>query len=174
MATGAAFYHENNVNQRVENGARGGYVLIGQLDLDPGEYLVWGKFSVGANASSSYPGPPLPYGGGHALLAYADGHDSTYVSIQPESGANNETVALQTAGKTNLGRTARLYFFNPYPLPVFVNAVRMAALQLDSLATSIVGESGDTVPEDPSDRIRNQMLRAVYDNKDVPVHIKGG
>jgi hypothetical protein len=174
MATGAAFYHETNVTQRVESGARGGYVLIGQLDLEPGEYLVWGKFSVGANASSSYPGPPWPYGGGHALLAYADGHDSTYVSIEPESGSNNETVALQTAGKTNLRRKARLYFFNPFPLPVFVNVVRMAALQLDSLATSIVGETTDMVPEDPSDRIRNQMLRAVYDTKDVAVHLKGG
>jgi len=52
--------------------------------------------------------------------------------------------------------------------------VRMAALRLDSLATSIVGETTDMVPEDPSDRIRNQMLRAVYDSKDVAVHLKGG
>src|SRR5690242_7299053 len=112
MASGA-FYQETNITQRAETG--GGYVLVGQIDLDPGEYLVWGKMSVGVNASSSYPGPTLPYGGGHALLAYADAHDSSYVSIQPESGANNETVTLLTAGKSASHRSARLYFANPYP-----------------------------------------------------------
>ena len=132
MGIGAAYYHETNVTQRIESGNRQGYVLIGQIDLEPGEYLVWGKFFVGANASSSYPGPAWPHGGGHALLAYADGHDSTYVLIKPESGENNETVALLTAGKTNLHRKARLYSINPYPLPVFVNAVPLRHPARDS------------------------------------------
>ena len=172
MAGGTAFYQENNLTQRVESG--GGYVLVGQLDLEPGEYLVWGKISAGVNASSGYPPPALPYAGGHALLAYADAHDSTYVSIQPESGANNETVTLLTAGKTASHRSARLYFANPYPLPVFINALRMAALRVDGLVTRMVGESADTVPEDPAERLRKLMLRSVYDHQDVAVHIKGG
>ena len=173
MPIGAAYYHETNVTQRLDSGSRG-YVLVGQIDLEPGEYLVWGKFSVGANASSSYPGPAWPHGGGHALLAYADGHDSAYVSIKPESGDNNETVTLLTAGKTNLHRKARLYFINPYPLPVFINTVRLAALQVESLTSAIVGESADTVPEDPADRLRNQMLRSVYDTTDIAKYLKGG
>jgi hypothetical protein len=74
----------------------------------------------------------------------------------------------------NLRRTARIYFFNPFPLPVLVNVVRMAALRLVSLATSIVGETTDMVPEDPSDRIRNQMLRVVHDTRDVAVHLERG
>ena len=174
MANGAAFYHETNVTQRVESGNRSGYVQVGLIDLDPGEYLVWAKLSVGVNASSSYPGPAWPYGGGHALLVYGDGHDGTYVSIKPDSGENNETVALLTAGKSNLRRKARLYFFNPYPLPVFVNTVRMAALQLERLTSAIIGESADNVPEDPDDRMRNLILRSVHDVSTIAEHLKGG
>lgn len=173
MANGTAFYHENNNNHRLDSSTRG-YILVGQLDLEPGEYLAWGKFSVGVNADSSYPGPAWPHGGGHALLAYGDGHDSAYVSIKPESGSNNETVTLLTAGKSSLRRSLRLYFLNPYPLAVFVSAIRLAALQLERLTSAIVGESADSVPEDPADRIRNLILRSVHETTDLSKYIKGG
>ncbi len=173
MANGTAWYHENNVTQRLDSSSRG-YILVGQLDLEPGEYLVWAKLSVGVNASSGYPGPAWPHGGGHALLAYGDGHDGAYVSIKPESGDNNDTVALLTAGKRNLPRKARLFFINPYPLTVFINTVRIAALQLETLTSAIVGEDNDSVPEDPADKLRNQILRSVYDVNDISKYIKGG
>ena len=88
-------------------------MLVAQIDLEPGEYLVWenspsvrmlGQLSGTSLASRRRPR--------HARLC-GRGHDSTYVSIKPESGENNETVALLTAGKTSLRRKARLYFFNP-------------------------------------------------------------
>lgn len=173
MASGAAWYHENNVTQRIESSGRG-YILVGQLDLEPGEYLVWGKLSAGVNASSAYPGPAWPHGGGHALLAYGDGHDGAYVSIKPESGDNNDTVTLLTASKHNLPRKARLYFINPYPLPVFINTVRIAALQVDRVTSAITGESYDSVPEDPADKLRSQILRSVYDVNDIAKYLKGG
>ena len=126
------------------------------------------------NASGGYPPPAWHHGGGQAILAYGDGHDSTYVSIKPESGDNNETVTLLTAGKRSQRGNARLYFFNPFPLAVYVNSVRLAALQLERLTSTVVGESFDMVPEDPADKLRNQMLRGIYDNNDIAKYLKGG
>ena len=135
----AAFYHETNTTQRVDNGT--GYKLLGQIELEPGEYLVWAKFSIGASAGST---PAWPHAGGHGVLAYGDHYDGSYVSVKPESGSNNETVALLTAGKASATRRARLYFANPYPVPLYVNMARIVALRVDGLITSIVGETFDS------------------------------
>ena len=155
-----AFYFENNTTQRIPPPGATGHILVGHLELNPGDYLIWGKMCVGTNANSGYPPPGWPHGGGAATLAYADGSDQAYVSIKPDSGENNDTVSLILAAQSDRSRKARLYFINPYPLAVFVNTVRIIALQVESVTPTIVGEDHTNAPIDQQEAMRDAIMSA--------------
>jgi len=114
-------------------------------DLEPGNYLVFAKADVGTNVAGGYPPPPWPDGGGALTLAFGGVADISYVGVLPESGQNNENVALMIAAKTDSRDSARLYFQALSPLRIAVNSVRLAALQLDELDVTVEGGG----PEDP-------------------------
>jgi hypothetical protein len=130
-----AFYVANNATSiQTESDYRRQVGVI--PDLEPGNYLVFAKADVGTNVAGGYPPPPWPDGGGALTLAFGG---------VPESGQNNENVALMIAAKTDSRDSARLYFQALSPLRIAVNSVRLAALQLDELDVTVEGGG----PEDP-------------------------
>src|SRR5262245_49903250 len=124
------FYFENHNNLKIASGTS--HNLIGQLDLEAGAYLVWGKLSLGVNVQTGYPPPPYPFAVGMASLALGDADDTAYFGVRPESSENNATLNLMCAATINRHRRARLYVINLYPLPIFCHSIKLTALQVDT------------------------------------------
>ena len=150
-----AFYFANP-SARVDEGKR----EVGELNVDAGSYVVFAKANIGTNVATGYPPPPSGDGGGLFELQFAGHHDETYVAIKPESGENQETASLMLAADTEGPNRVRLQFLNPYPLPVWVNSIRIVALQVDDL-TSTGSEGEDELPEDQ--RISNLIRYGLAD-----------
>ena len=150
-----AFYYANNTGQEIDAGGK--FHIVGELDLQPGAYAVWGTLSVGVSALWGYPPPPYPFGGGAATLVYADGDDQAFVGVKPEDGENNETVTLMTCARSDAAAPARLYFLNPWPLPVYIAHVRIIALAVDLVSSNVVGEDNSILPTDSSQIVGQGM-----------------
>jgi hypothetical protein len=122
--------------------------LVGEIpDLEPGSYLVWAKADIGTNVASGYPPPPWPFGAGALTLSFGGTTDVSYVGVVPESGHNNENVALMVAARTDERKSARLYFQAVYALRIAVNSVRITALQVEELSIDEEGTRPDPVEE---------------------------
>lgn len=155
-----AFYFANNVGsiQTSSDGRR----IVGVIsDLEPGNYLVSAKADVGTNGATGYPPPPSPWGGGALTLAFAGVADVSYVGVLPESGQNNENVALMLAAKTDVQDSVRLYFQAITQLRTVVHSVRISALQLEELDISVEGGSGPEDPKVAEDAARAAAIRQV-------------
>lgn len=155
-----AFYFANP-GVRVDNGRR----EVGELHVDAGSYVVFAKANIGTNVAGGYPPPPSGFGGGLFELQFAGHHDDTYIAIKPESGDNQETAALMLAADTEGPNRVRLWFSNPYPLTVWVNSIRIVALQVDDL-TSTGSEGEDDMPDDDAaaeQRISNLVRYGLAD-----------
>jgi hypothetical protein len=127
---------------RVDNGSR----KVGELSVDPGSYVVFAKADVAVNALPT----TSQDGGGLFALKFAGHHDDAYVAIKQESGENIETASLMLAAETEGQGHVRLEFSNPYSLPVYVNSIRILALQVDEL-TSSGGEGAGAGAEQPDE-----------------------
>jgi hypothetical protein len=143
-----AFFYANHTSQIFDSVSTPGYRLIGELQLDPGSYVVFAKADIATNVASGYPPPPWPHGGGAVSLTLGGSNDTAYAAVKPESGDNIETVALMVAAEIGRSRRARLYILNPYPLRTVVNSVRLTALRVDKLKVSEVGTDVTTLPEE--------------------------
>src|SRR5262245_26871355 len=96
-------------------------------DLEPGNYIVFAKASVGTNVHSGYPPPAYPYGSGVLTLAFAGATDLAYCGVLPDSGQNNESYSLMVAASSEGIARARLYFQALYPLRIVAYYARIAA-----------------------------------------------
>lgn len=152
------FYFENHNNLKIESGK--GHILVGQLVLDAGSYMVWGKLSLGVNVASGYPPPPWPYATGLASLALGGADDQAYYGVKPDSAENNSTLNLMCAATINRSRRARLYLINLYPLPVYCHSIKLIALQVDTLTESEIGQDRDEAPADEEERLRDAIFKA--------------
>jgi hypothetical protein len=153
------FYFENHNNLQILSGM--GHNLIGHLDLGAGSYLVWGKLSLGVNATG-YPQAPWPYAIGVASLVLGGADDIASFGVKPDSAENNAICNLMCAATVTQSRRARLYLINLYPLPIYCHHIKLMALQVDTLAESEVGEHR---PEAPEERLRDAVIKASSQNR---------
>jgi hypothetical protein len=133
--------------------------VVGAIDdLEPGSYLVFAKADVGTNVESGWPPPAYPFGAGALTLSFGGATDISYVGVLPEDAENNTNVELMVAATTDDQRNARLYFQSVYPLTLWVNAVRLAVLQVDELSVTTEGQE----PDDPqaNEQARANLIRA--------------
>ena len=152
------FYFENHNNLKIVSGTS--YNLIGQIDLEAGSYMVWGKLSLGVSVAGGYPPPAWPNAVGVAALALGEADDIAYFGVTPESAENNTTVNLMCAATINRGRRARLYVINLYPLPIYCHDIKLMALQMETLAETEEGEDRQDAPEDKEEKLRDAILNA--------------
>lgn len=143
-----AFYYANHNSQIFDAVSTPGHRLVGELQLEPGHYVVFAKADVGTNVAGGYPPPPWPHGGGVISLSFGGVHDQAYTALKPESGDNIENISVMVAGEITRSRRARLFFINPYPLRSVVNAVRMIAIRVDNVTTVTVGTDVSGVPDE--------------------------
>jgi hypothetical protein len=152
------FYFENHNNLKIESGQ--GPIQIGQLDLEAGSYMLWGKLSLGVNTASGYPPLPWPHTTGVAFLVLGEAEDQAYYGLKPASAENNGTLSLMCAASISSSRRARLHLVNLYPLPVYCHHIKLMALQVDALVEHEVGEQRHEAPEDKEESFRDSILRA--------------
>ena len=145
-----AFYYANQTTRGYDSASTPGFHLVGEVELPPGNYVVFAKADLGVNVDSGYPPPAWPYASGMLALTLDGKNDEAYIGVKPESSENNESVALMIAAKTSTTRHARLYFISVYPLRVYVNSVRMIAVQVDGLSVVEVGSDDTALPEEIS------------------------
>lgn len=158
------FYFENHNNLKIESGK--GHVLVGQLTLEAGSYMVWGKLSLGTNVAGGYPPPPWPYATGLASLVLGGADDQTYFGLKPDSAENNSTLNLMCAATISRSQRARFYLINVYPLPVYCHDIKLTALQVDTLIESEIGQDTNEAPADEEERLRDAIFKArVVDRK---------
>lgn len=160
-----AFSFENHTNLKIASGT--GHNLIGQLELDAGSYLVWGKLSLGVNVQSGYPPPAYPYTAGMASLALGEADDIAFFGVKPDPGENNATLNLMCAATINRSRRARLYLINLYSVPVYCHAIKVMALQVDSLSEHELGQDRRDAPEDKEERLRDALLKAKISDRSL-------
>jgi hypothetical protein len=151
------FYFENHNNIKVESGQHS--VQIGALDLEPGAYMVWGKFSFGINVAGGYPPPAWPYAAGVAFLSLGEADDSAYYGLKPESAENNGAISLMCATTITRALPARIHVLNLYPLPVYCHQIKLMAIQLDSLVEREVGTDNFDAPRDKEQALRERIIR---------------
>jgi hypothetical protein len=157
-----AFYFANHTTTVLTSSD--GRRLVGTInDLEPGNYLVFGKADIGTNVASGYPPPAWPYGAGALTLSFGGATDISYVGVVPDDGQNNENVELMVAAKSNDRSSARLYFQAVYPLRMAVNSVRLAALQLEELLIAEEGESPPDATEEANNTRASLIQRAMTD-----------
>ena len=152
------FYFENHNNLKIESGK--GHVLVGDIVLEAGSYMVWGKLSLGVNVASGYPPPPWPDTVGLASLVLGEADDQAYFGVKPDSAENNSTLNLICAATISRSRRARLYLINLYPLPVYCHDIKLMALQVDALAESEIGQDRNEAPVDEEERLRDAIFKA--------------
>jgi hypothetical protein len=145
-----AYFYANNTAQIFSSVDTPGHRVVGELELPPGSYVVFAKADIGTNVAGGYPPPPWPHGGGVTSLSFGGVRDAAYAALRPESGSNIETVALMVAAESARTRRARLYFLTGYPLRVVVNSVRLTAIRVDKLHSTIVGVDYTNLPEEES------------------------
>ena len=143
-----AFFYANHTSQIFDSINTPGYRLIGELELDPGNYLVFAKADIATNVAGGYPPPVWPQGGGAVYLTLGKSSDTAYATVKPETGNNVETIALMVAAEIGRTRRTRLYILTPYPLRTVVNSVRLAALRVDKLTIVEVGTDSTDLPEE--------------------------
>lgn len=153
-----AFHYVNHNVQEFDSANTRGFRIAGELALPGGNYVVSAKLNAGVNVNSGYPPPAWPYAGGAAILSLGGSHDMAFVSAKPESGENNDNLALSVAAKTSGNRKVRLYYIASYPLRTFVSAIRITALKVDKLDITEVGTDYTDVPEDPDEMLLRAML----------------
>ena len=137
-------FRYSNFSTQAFPGNSPGYQLIGELQLDPGSYVVHGRANIGANATSSPP-PAYPHGGGQFALTFGGVEDLVTALVKPEDGENHATASLVVAATTDRTRRARFYFLTPYPLRVFVSAVTITAIQVDQLTSTTAGDPAESL-----------------------------
>lgn len=166
------FSFVNNGNIKVDSS---GAVLVGQLELEPGSYLLWGKLSIGVNVATGYPPPAWPYTAGAAFLALGTTADQCYFGLKPEAGGNNSAVNLMCATTITRHQRARLYLQNLYPLATYGHFIRILALQVDQLAEREVGDGRINAPQDQEELLRDAIQRArLTDQTALSELLKGG
>ena len=153
-----AFYVQNNNNLKLAYPDQIGPVPLLEQTLDPGSYLIWGRFSAGVSESDT--SSTLPYWGGEGFLVFGDAHDSAFVGSGADDGENNSSVSLMLAAKSGRSHRVRLYFVNLYPRPVYIAHARIMVLQVESLAQAAAGVDTDAAPADEDERLSDAIVMA--------------
>jgi len=145
-----AYFYANHKTQAFDSSTPSGFRLVGELDLPAGNYVVVAKADIGVNVAGGYPLPPWPDGGGALALSLGGAGDTAYAAVKPESGENCENLCVMLAAQIDSPRQARLFFINPYPLPVYVNEVRLTAMQFDNVNIVEIGSESISLPNEKS------------------------
>jgi hypothetical protein len=125
--------------------------------------MLWGKLNVGINVQGGYPPPAWPHAGGAAILALGDAEDQAYVGLKPDAAENNDSITLMFATHIDQNRRARLYVINTHPLPIYCNAIKLMAIQLESLDEDQSGQRATRYApreEQEEEHIRTTLFRA--------------
>lgn len=91
-----AFFHANHTTRVFDAVSTPGYRLVGELQLDPGKYVVLATAQVGTPVVPT----SLDSGGGALVLSLAGSQDTVSFALRPESGGNMECVSTMVAAQT--------------------------------------------------------------------------
>jgi hypothetical protein len=177
-----AFFFANHNSFPLDSVNTPGARVVGELELGPGKYVVFGRFNIGTNVTASEP-PAYPHGSVVATLSFAGVRDKATAQVKPEMGDNIEMLSVMLAGESGTNDRVRLYAHAVWPLRIHVLRARIVALRVDNLAKVEVGEDQTLVPGVPRDDwMDTQIVRAGMhlgvDLSDLvplkpPPHIKG-
>lgn len=150
------YSHTAHQVARIESGK--GFQQIGALQMEAGAHILWARLNAGVSLAT-FPPPPVAATTIVGALAWNDSEDIATQGLFFESERNNCNMSLMLAGTASRPRIARLYVINLNPIPVYVSEIRMAAVQLEKLVESTIGEDVVRTPEPLEERIRRTALQ---------------